>query len=165
MDARTHLPLPLGEEPPLGRGGQAPRGEGGLLSPVLPRAALLGTDAPLTALLADVLRDEGVRLAAPGAGADVVLALVGRAEALGPVLRRGAAPVIVLLPFAEERLQRRALELGAHGCFALGRPLAELSALVRGALGNAGFAGDFSGDFAGDIEGDAARSAARGDTA
>ena len=105
------------------------------------RAHLLGTDAPLTALLADVLRDEGIRLAAPGAAAaDVVLALVGRTEALAPVLRRAAAPVIVLLPFAEERLAHRALELGARGCFALGRPLEELRALVRGALGRQDFA-------------------------
>ncbi|HET9449785.1 MAG TPA: DNA-binding response regulator [Aggregicoccus sp.] len=139
MDARAQG---RGEE----RGFAAP-------APRPPGAALLGTDAPLTALLADVLRDEGVRLAPPGAGADVVLALVGRSEALAPVLRRAVGPVIVLLPFADERLQRRALELGAHGCFALGRPLAELRALVRGALEGP------------DFEGDAARSTARGDTA
>ena len=150
MDARGQSPLPLGEGQGEGRGFPA-------VALRTRRAALLGADAPLSALLADVLRDEGIGLAAPGMAADVVLALVGRTEALAPVLRRAAAPVIVLLPFAEERLQRRALELGAHGCFALGRPLAELSAQVRAALGNAGRAGDF--------EGDAARSAARGDTA
>jgi hypothetical protein len=122
------------------------------------RAHLLGTDAPLTALLADVLRDEGVRLAAgPGAAADVVLALVGRTEALAPVLRHAGGPVIVLLPFADERLQRRALELGAQGCFALGQPLESLRALVRGALGSA--------DPVRDFEADAACSAARGETA
>ncbi len=122
------------------------------------RAHLLGTDVPLTALLTDVLRDEGVRLAAPGAAApDVVLALVGRTEALAPVLRRAAAPVIVLLPFAEERLARRALELGARGCFALGRPLEELRALVRGALGLR--------DFARTSEGHAAPHRAGGETA
>ena len=96
---------------------------------------LLGTDAPLTALLADVLSDEGVSLAPAGAQADVVLALVGRAEALAPALQRArGAPLILLLPFADERVQRRALELGARGCFALGEPLAGLRALVRGAL-------------------------------
>ena len=147
MDARAQPPLPLGEGP----------GEGSLFSSLSPRAALLGADAPLTALLADVLRDEGIHLAAPGAAADVVLALVGRTEALAPVLRRAAGPVIVLLPFAEERLARRALELGARGCFALGQPLAELRALVRGALGRR--------DFARTSEGHAAAHRAGGDTA
>jgi hypothetical protein len=112
--------------------------------PGLTRCAhLLGAEASLTALLADVLQDEGVALVPAGAPADVVLALVGRAEALAPALQRAqGAPLIFLLPFADERVQRRALELGAHGCFALGEPLAGLRALVRGALrGDAGLDG------------------------
>ncbi|MBF5046545.1 MULTISPECIES: response regulator transcription factor [Myxococcaceae] len=114
--------------------------------PQPPCARVQGADAHLTALLADVLRDEGVQVAAGAAGAapDLTLALVSRPEALPRALAHTPqAPVIVLLPFAEERLQRRALELGARGCFALGQPLEALRALVRGVLH-----GDFAGEAA-----------------
>ena len=141
MRTEDRSPLPLGEG----------RGEGRGLGSGHPCARVQGADAHLTALLADVLRDEGVQVAPAGAAAgsagaapDLTLALVSRPEALPRALAHTPqAPVIVLLPFAEERLQRRALELGARGCFALGQPLEALRALVRGVLH-----GDFAGEAA-----------------
>jgi DNA-binding NarL/FixJ family response regulator len=127
-------------------------GEGIGLGSLSPCAHLLGADAALTALLADVLGDEGVRLAGPDAAPDLVLALVGRAQALLPALQHArGTPLIVLLPFADERLQRQALELGARGCFALGQPLEALRARVRGVL-----RGDFGEEAAAHEEGGAA---------
>jgi hypothetical protein len=104
-------------------------------SPYTPRACLLGGDTSLGSLLSDVLGELGIALDMGGAEAaacpDVVLAHVERGEALPPLLRRAReltaeGPVIVLVPFADERLVRLALRLGARDCFALGHPLAEL---------------------------------------
>ncbi|GMU01749.1 hypothetical protein KH5H1_58690 [Corallococcus caeni] len=103
------------------------------------RALLLGADESLASLLADVLGDLGIALfldAGDAARPDLVLAHVERGEAILPVLTRAracaaAAPVVVLLPFADERLVSRALCQGARACFALGRPLDELRALLR----------------------------------
>jgi hypothetical protein len=130
-------------EPPLSL--DAGPGEASGFAPLSPCAHVVGAEGPLAALLQDVLRDEGVQVAAPAAEADVVLAVVARPDALAPALRRhGGAPVIVLLPFAQEGLQRQALGLGARGCFALGEPLERLRALVRGVL-HADFAADAHG--------------------
>ncbi|RKG69066.1 DNA-binding response regulator [Corallococcus sp. CA054B] len=103
------------------------------------RALLLGADESLASLLADVLGDLGIALfldAGDAARPDLVLAHVERGEAILPVLTHArdcaaAAPVVVLLPFADERLVSRALCQGARACFALGRPLDELRALLR----------------------------------
>nr|WP_225937843.1 DNA-binding response regulator [Myxococcus sp. RHSTA-1-4] len=95
----------------------------------------MGGDASLGSLLADVLGELGITLdvEAPGSAVppDVVLAHVERGEAILPLLQRAReltaeGPVIVLVPFADERLVRLALRLGARDCFALGRPLDEL---------------------------------------
>jgi DNA-binding NarL/FixJ family response regulator len=46
------------------------------------------------------------------------------------------APVVVLLPFDDERLRHSALNLGARGCYALGTPLEELKGLLRDVVGH-----------------------------
>lgn len=101
-----------------------------------PRVVVHGADESLRSLLSDVLGDMGLALQAPGARhADVVLALVERGESLPGVLRTaraGAAPVLVLLPFEDERLRHSALSQGAWGCYALGTPLEALKELLRG---------------------------------
>jgi len=106
---------------------------------VLPRTVRLhGADESLRSLLSDVLGDMGIPLEADGAGArpDVVLALVQREDSVPGVLRAveeasGAAPVIVLLPFEDERLRCLAMRLGARSCYALGTPLEALKRLLR----------------------------------
>lgn len=98
------------------------------------RALLLGGDESLTALLVDVLGELGIALDSGGAGAvgpDVVLVHAERGEGILRLLRQArelsrGGPVIVLVPFADERLVQLALRLGARDCFALGRPLEEL---------------------------------------
>jgi hypothetical protein len=101
---------------------------------------ILAPDAEesLGSLLRDVLGDMGIVLRPSGVEArpDVVLALVQGADSVSRVLRTagneaGAAPVIVLLPFDDERLRRSALSQGARGCYALGTPLEELKGLLR----------------------------------
>jgi hypothetical protein len=98
-----------------------------------------GADESLRSLLGDVLGDMGLALQGPGERhADVVLALVERGESLPGVLRAaraGTAPVLVLLPFEDERLRSTALSQGASGCYALGTPLEALKALLRGLEG------------------------------
>jgi DNA-binding NarL/FixJ family response regulator len=106
----------------------------------LARALLHAADASLEALLRDVLGDLGIELrgaGAPGARPDVVLALVQRGDDVLHVLesaRASDAPVVLLLPFADERLLRRAVQLGASGCYALGTPLEALRRLLLGLL-------------------------------
>ena len=106
----------------------------------LPCCVILAPDADesLRSLLSDVLGDMGIALRPSGGGLhpDVVLALVQGADRVARV-RRGAgneagpAPVVVLLPFDDERLRSAALKLGARGCYALGTPLEELKELLR----------------------------------
>lgn len=115
------------------------------------QVVLHGADESLRSLLSDVLGDMGLALCSGGTGArpDVVLALVQRGESISWVLQAagnesGLAPVVVLLPFDDERLRRSALNLGARGCYALGTPLEELKGLLRGvsdALGLGGVRG------------------------
>ncbi len=104
-----------------------------------PRVVVHGADESLRSLLSDVLGDMGLALQGPGERhADVVLALVERGESLPGVLRAarsGAAPVLVLLPFEDERLRSSALSQGARGCYALGTPLEALKTLLRGLEG------------------------------
>jgi DNA-binding NarL/FixJ family response regulator len=106
----------------------------------LPCCVILAPDADesLRSLLSDVLGDMGIALRASGMGPrpDVVLALVRGVDSVAGVLRAagneaGAAPVVVLLPFDDERLRRSALKQGARGCYALGTPLEELKELLR----------------------------------
>ncbi|HEX8820731.1 MAG TPA: DNA-binding response regulator [Archangium sp.] len=106
----------------------------------LPCCVILAPDADesLRSLLSDVLGDMGITLRPSGVGGrpDVVLALVQGADSVARVLRgagneAGPAPVVVLLPFDDERLRRSALNLGARGCYALGTPLEELKELLR----------------------------------
>jgi hypothetical protein len=88
-------------------------------------------------LLRDVLGDLGIELRLPGeacARPDVVLALVQRGDSVLRVLETAGlsrAPVVLLLPFADERLVRLASNLGARGCYALGTPLEELRKLLK----------------------------------
>ena len=129
----------------------------------LPCCVILAPEADesLRSLLSDVLGDMGIALHASGQGPrpDVVLALVQGAESVAGVLRTagneaGPAPVVVLLPFDDERLRRSALNLGARGCYALGTPLEELKELLRdvvvsprarGGVADAPFLGALSG--------------------
>lgn len=103
------------------------------------QAVLHAADASLEALLRDVLRDIGIELRGSGepcARPDVVLALVQRGDSVPRVLETAGAPrapVVLVLPFADERLARLGVELGARGCYALGTPLEELRRLL-GAL-------------------------------
>lgn len=99
---------------------------------------LHGADESLRSLLSDVLGDMGIRLVPPEARVgppDVVLALVEREDSVPRVLRAvaecsGRVPVLVLLPFEDERLRRLAMGLGAWGCYALGTPLEALKRLL-----------------------------------
>lgn len=105
-------------------------------------ALLLGADASLAALLADVLAEVGVALhvgAAPPARPDLVLVQLERGESLLSTLQSARdgtypAPIFVLLPFADDRMMQRALRMGARGCFALGQPLEGLRRMVLAAL-------------------------------
>jgi DNA-binding NarL/FixJ family response regulator len=95
-------------------------------------------DESLRSLLRDVLGDMGIVLRPSGVEAqpDVVLALVQGGDSVSRVLHMagneaGSAPVIVLLPFDDERLRRSVLSQGVRGCYALGTPLEELKGLLR----------------------------------
>ncbi len=100
------------------------------------QAVLHAADASLEALLRDVLEDIGIELRGPGepgARPDVVLALMQRGDSMPRVLETvgaTAAPVVLVLPFADERLARQAVHLGARGCYALGTPLEGLRRLL-----------------------------------
>ena len=82
----------------------------------------------------DVLAELGIALELSAAAADrpdLVLVHVERGESLPCQLHLARefspqGPIIVLVPFADERLVGLALRLGARDCFALGRPLDEL---------------------------------------
>jgi len=99
-------------------------------------------DDSLFALLHEVLGELGIALHADAEDAprpELVLALAHRSESLASTLQQvreatWPAPVVVLVPFADERMMKLALKLGARGCFALGQPLGELCRLVLGAL-------------------------------
>ena len=104
-------------------------------SPCTARAFLLGGDTSLSSLLADVLGELGIALDLDGGGLpvrpDLVLVHVERGAGIQRLLGRarevmGSGPIIVLVPFADERLVQLAIRMGARGCFALGRPLDEL---------------------------------------
>ncbi|MGZ3461196.1 MAG: hypothetical protein ACXU86_22130 [Archangium sp.] len=110
----------------------------------LPCCVILAPDADesLRSLLSDVLEDMGIALRPLGGEQrpDVVLALVQREDSVSRVLQvagneAGAAPVLALLPFEDERLRRLAMSLGARGCYALGTPLESLKGLLRNVVG------------------------------
>lgn len=113
-------------------------------SPCTARALLLGGDASLSSLLTDVLGELGIALDLDGPGMavvrpDLVLVHVERGEGIQRLLDRARelmrqGPLIVLVPFADERLVQLALRLGARDCFALGRPLEELRRVLRAHL-------------------------------
>jgi DNA-binding NarL/FixJ family response regulator len=101
------------------------------------RVVLHGADESLCSLLKDVLGDMGLAVGGFGDGGerpDVVLALMQGGDSLPWVLRLAqeeATPVVVLLPFEDERLRHMVEDLGAHGCYALGTPLEDLKRLLR----------------------------------
>ncbi|WP_164019680.1 DNA-binding response regulator [Pyxidicoccus trucidator] len=104
-------------------------------SPRTARAFLLGGDASLSSLLADVLGELGIAVELDGGALtvrpDLALVHVERGASIQRLLWRarevtGDGPIIVLVPFADERLVQLAIRLGARDCFALGRPLDEL---------------------------------------
>jgi hypothetical protein len=108
-------------------------------SPCTARTLLVGGDASLSSLLADVLGELGIALDLDGAGAvarpDLVLVHAERGASIQRLLGRalevmGPGPIIVLVPFADERLVQLAIRMGARDCFALGRPLEELRRLL-----------------------------------
>ena len=109
------------------------------MNDALPRMARLqGADESLRSLLRDVLGDMGIVLEEDGGGErpDVVLALVQREDSVSGVLRgagetSGPTPIIVLLPFEDERLRCLAMRLGARSCYALDTPLEVLKRQLR----------------------------------
>jgi len=93
-------------------------------------------DEHVRALLRDVVVDLGISIAAEGESPGVVLAHLARETRPDDVLaeaRRefGDAPVLLVLPFADDALAAEARRLGFAGCYALGRPLEELAAALR----------------------------------
>lgn len=99
---------------------------------------LLGADDSLAALLRDVFVEVGIVLStgeARSARPDVVLVHVQRGESMLSAVQSARdgtypAPLVVLVPFFDERMIQRALRLGARGCFALGQPLEALCRMV-----------------------------------
>lgn len=102
------------------------------------RAVVVGqSDAFLDDLLADVLRELGVRIDI-GLKPDLVLAVVGRLD-LREVLRRAVlvadgAPIVAVLPFEDPAMRREALAAGARSCFDLDQPFQTLLALLMPVL-------------------------------
>ena len=101
-----------------------------------------GGDDSLPALLTDVLGELGFQPSLAGAlDADLVLVHLEGPAGLTQLERaarraqgRGGRVVLALLPFADEVMNRAALQRGAHGVFALGTPLDELRRLVGASL-------------------------------
>lgn len=97
--------------------------------------ALHGADPTLTALLRDVLDEQGLALCPPGeeGRARVMVALASRGEPLEALVaraRRWAQPLVLLLPFNDARLVEEGMRLGARACFPLGTPLEGLRRLL-----------------------------------
>lgn len=98
------------------------------------------SERPLVELLSDVLEDVDVAVdlddggAAPpqvtGARPDLVLVMVDRNDLAGLFGRArsiaAGAPVIAILPFNDERLERQVLAFGASGCYSLNTPIERL---------------------------------------
>lgn len=99
-------------------------------------------DDALLLLLREVLGEVGFAVSSErgsGPGPDLVLVLAHRSESLLGTLQQARdgtwpAPLFVLVPFAEERMMKLALRLGARGCFALGEPLDGLRRMLLAAL-------------------------------
>ncbi len=101
-----------------------------------PSAALRVGDEHVRALLRDVLADLGISVCADGESPGAVVVHLARGAQLAEIFAdaRGAfgrAPVLLVLPFADERLAADAHRGGFAGCYALGRPLEELAAAIR----------------------------------
>lgn len=102
------------------------------------RARVCGADDALSAVLGEVLEELGIKLSGHGDGEsppDLVLVLVQRGDSVLRLLQvardgTGRAPVLVLLPFADEKLEGQATGQGAFGCYALGTPLDRLRTLI-----------------------------------
>jgi len=93
-----------------------------------------GMIEPLKRLLGDVLTDSGVRhdlIAQPGA-CDVVMVMVSWGDDLRVIAEAralaGGAPLLAILPFADDELAQQVLLAGAQGWFALDTPLGLLRA-------------------------------------
>jgi hypothetical protein len=94
-------------------------------------------DDALRALLRDVLTDQGFRVyLAPRwhHAPNLVIAAVRRWDVAGVMAAArdlaGAAPILAILPFSDERLVQLAREGGARAWFAIGMPLASLAAAI-----------------------------------
>jgi len=101
---------------------------------------VLAEEEPVRTLLADLLRDRGLRIdeGEELGRSKVLLAQVGRGRGVLQALRDAQAvssgtPVVLVLPAHDARLSAEALRLGAAACYALGRPVAELFAAVEAA--------------------------------
>jgi len=96
-----------------------------------------GEDAHLHRLLSDVLAESGIELGAGSKPPDIVLAVVegSGSEALSALLSQarrvaGSSPIVALLPIGDDRLAKRSIQLGAHGCWSLDTPLSLLRSLI-----------------------------------
>ncbi len=95
------------------------------------------TDDALRALLRDVLADQEIRAYfAPRwhRTPDLVLAAVRQWDVTSVMsaarAAAGAAPILVILPFSDERLVKLAIALGARAWFALDMPLSALAEAI-----------------------------------
>lgn len=110
-----------------------------------PGVPSLETKELLRSLLSDVLDDLGIELVLPGqaqAPADLTLALIQPGEDVGRVVESaraaGGAPLLLILPFADEALRQRALISGVKGVYTLGEPLEHLERQMLELSGGAG---------------------------
>lgn len=94
---------------------------------------LVAEEEPVRTLLGDLIRDRGWRLddEEPRPRRTVVVAQVPRGRGvlkalLEARLHQPGAPVVLVLPAQDDRMEAQALRLGASACYALGRPVAEL---------------------------------------
>jgi hypothetical protein len=102
---------------------------------VLHLALAGGFTEPLTLLLHDVLTSSGLRYELTPAGVcDVAIVMVSWGEELHEIAAAralaGAAPLLAILPFDDEVMARRVVNLGAQGWFTLDAPLPQLLAVL-----------------------------------
>ena len=104
------------------------------------RAIVDCDDDAARALVTDVLHELGLEVTTVrGRPVHLVLAMYAPGDSMLALLTASRtltfpAPVIVLLPFWDERLARQASRLGATACHAMAAPLDELRTHIRAAL-------------------------------